>query len=404
MAEKTVLMCMPAGTMDAMENHAFILRLAAARRWRFFSAEIESAPGASPTIRRASVPADSLATLASTLRPDGVLVYGHAVSSADLRSAIGKSVPAVFVTSDGQSDDPRASFVDRDPESIADAAARTFLFQAGGVGEFAFVPVSPDSDWSRARGEAFARRAAAAGKRFHRFDAGAGAPGDESPERPPLAVRLGRWLEALPKPCCLLAANDLVAESVLWIAAKSGIAVPDDLAVIGVDNRPHVCEATTPTLTSVKNDIQAELRVSADMLDAWLASPSAPPPPRRLVPADGVELRASTRLARDRRVAAALEFIRLHACEEGFGPRAVVASMGISRTVADKLFRTGLGRTILDEIHARRLERAKGLLLSGIAPDAVGALCGYASHQDFRRVFRNRVGTTIRRWTLSRSV
>ena len=195
-----------------------------------------------------------------------------------------------------------------------------------------------------------------------------------------------------------------MAESVLWIAAKAGIAVPDDLAVIGVDNRPHICEATTPTLTSVKNDIHAELRVAADMLDAWLANPSAPPPPRRLVPAGGVECRASTRLARDRRVAAALEFIRLHACEEGFGPRAVVASMGVSRTVADKLFRTGLGRTILDEIHARRLERAKGLLLSGIAPDDVGTRCGYASHQDFRRVFRNRVGTTIRRWMLSRGV
>ena len=64
----------------------------------------------------------------------------------------------------------------------------------------------------------------------------------------------------------------------------------------------------------------------------------------------------------------------------------------------DKLFRRACGHTILDEIHTVRLSRAKELLADGIAPDAVGARCGYASHDDFRRVFRTRLGTTIKSW------
>jgi AraC-like DNA-binding protein len=78
--------------------------------------------------------------------------------------------------------------------------------------------------------------------------------------------------------------------------------------------------------------------------------------------------------------------------------------MGVSRTLADKLFSTILGQSILEEIHSVRLARAKELLAAGTAPDIVGAECGYSSHDDFRRVFRNRVGMTIRKWMLSHPV
>jgi LacI family transcriptional regulator len=76
--------------------------------------------------------------------------------------------------------------------------------------------------------------------------------------------------------------------------------------------------------------------------------------------------------------------------------------MGVSRALADRLFRSVVGHTILEEIHAVRLARAKELLSAGTQPDIVAAECGYASHDDFRRVFRRRVGTTARQWALQR--
>jgi transcriptional regulator GlxA family with amidase domain len=78
--------------------------------------------------------------------------------------------------------------------------------------------------------------------------------------------------------------------------------------------------------------------------------------------------------------------------------------MGVGRTLADRLFRTTAGRTILEEIHAVRLARAKDMLRAGRSPDYVAAECGYASYDDFRRVFRQRVGTTARKWALAHRV
>ena len=75
--------------------------------------------------------------------------------------------------------------------------------------------------------------------------------------------------------------------------------------------------------------------------------------------------------------------------------------MGCSRTLADTLFRRVVGRTILDEIHAVRLVRAKELLVMGKPADFVAAACGYTSYDDFCRVFKGRVGATVRKWTVA---
>jgi len=121
----------------------------------------------------------------------------------------------------------------------------------------------------------------------------------------------------------------------------------------------------------------------------------------RTVPALGVAERASTRLLRDSRVSDAIEFIRLHACDECFSVRDVVRSMCVCRTLADRLFRTVAGRSILNEIHSVRIGRARELLAAGKKPDLVAAECGYASYDDFRRVFRQFAGTTASKWARS---
>jgi LacI family transcriptional regulator len=292
----------------------------------------------------------------------------------------------------------RIGRVRSDPGSIAAIAARVLL--SSGYGDFAFVPNGVPLPWSVERGAAFEHCIEVAGKRFHRFERPPAAPPPNSAVNE--GYGLERWLEALPKPCGIFAANDAVGEEVLGACAHLGISVPDKVAVIGVDNHEYFCEATTPTLSSIALDLRAEGRAAVELLATMFAA-SVRKSTTRFIAARSAVLRSSTRYARDRRVARALEFIRLNACTDKFGPRDVVREMGVSRTLADILFRKTLGQTILDEIHAVRLDRAKELLASGTAPDIVGAECGYASHDDFRRVFRKRIGTTIRKWTLSRT-
>lgn len=289
---------------------------------------------------------------------------------------------------------PKAASVGRvrsDPKSIAAIAARALL--PSGYADFAFVPSVIPLPWSLERGDAFERCIEIAGKHFHRFVR----------SRPTDAGALERWLEALPKPCGVFAANDAVGEEVLGACAQLGIAVPEAIAVIGVDDYAYFCEATSPTLSSIAMNLRGEGRAAVELLETLMASPRRSPP-TRFVPARDVVPRASTRFARDRRVARALEFIRLHACTEKFGPRDVVQAMGVSRALADRLFRAVASRTILEEIHAVRLARACELLALGKPGDVVASECGYASHDDFRRVFRTRMGMTARQWMSQNSI
>ena len=399
MKSKSVLMFFPGIGTHPQDAFAGVRGDAMARHWEFYSAETARTEDGDLQLHRSSRSAASVSGLIELLRPDGIIVWEDALSPAEVVSAVGDAVPTVFVDC-GESIERgmriRAGRVRSDPSSIAATAARVLL--SSGYSDFAFVPNGIPLPWSVERGEIFEHCIEVTGKRFHRFERGATRGTGVSP----VAATLEHWLEALPKPCGIFAANDSVGEEVLGACAHIGISVPDEIAVIGVDDYEYFCEATMPTLSSIPLDSRAEGRAAVALLDAMMSAPRRKPPTRFVPPRDAV-LRASTRFARDRRVARALEFIRLNACTDKFGPRDVVREMGVSRTLADKLFRTVLGQTILDEIHSVRLARAKELLAAGTAPDAVGAACGYASHDDFRRVFRKRIGTTIRKWTLNHS-
>ena len=394
---KSILMFFPWNGTHPQDAFAGVRGEAAVRHWDFYSAETIRMDDGTSRLHRSSRSASSVSGLVELLRPDGIIVWEDALIPSEVFATTDDSVPVVFVDCGvGDETSGRARFgrVRSDPGSIAAMAARVLL--SSRYDDFAYVPNGVPFPWSVERGAAFEHCIEVAGKKFHRFNR---VPTDKA-EAIDSPSPLERWLEALPKPCGIFAANDAVGEEVLGACAHIGIAVPDDVAVMGVDNHEYFCESTTPTLSSIALDLRVEGRAAAGLLDNLMAAHGK----KRLtsfVPARASVLRASTRFARDRRVARALEYIRLNACTEKFSPRDVVREMGVSRTLADKLFRVILGQSILEEIHSVRLARAKELLAAGTAPDIVGAECGYSSHDDFRRVFRNRVGMTIRKWMLS---
>ena len=213
-----------------------------------------------------------------------------------------------------------------------------------------------------------------------------------------LSRNLATWLRDIPKPVGVFAANDSIGEGVLLCCADLGLSVPDDVAVIGVDDTEFICENMQPTLSSIRQDWEGEGRTAAELLSDMMDSPGKAFGSCKCGTGQLVR-RESTRFEkmRDWRVAKALEFIRLHACS-GIGPDDVARVMGVSRRGADKAFRKAAERTILDEIHAVRLAAACDMLERGMRPEIVAMNCGYASVNDFRRVFKKRVGLSILRW------
>ena len=109
--------------------------------------------------------------------------------------------------------------------------------------------------------------------------------------------RLGKWLNELPKPCGLLAANDRTAVCVLSAAARTKVAVPDELSVLGVDDNEAFCETASPPLSSIRNDFRQNGVLAGELLFA-LSRRRKPQLLQAFYGADTLVRRLSTRPAR----------------------------------------------------------------------------------------------------------
>ena len=327
-------------------------------------------------------------------RPLGLIVDAG-VAPAQLPDIFGRSrIPLVF--SDLSPGEARGralatAYVASDAEAVAEAAFNELARQ--GVASFAYVPFrNPGWSWSRARGEQFARRARASGAAFSCFAA------SDVGERRTRA--LAAWLKGLPKPCGVFAANDAEAERVRNACLAAGVGIPDEVALVGVDNRRDICESGDPTLTSVEQDFETCGYLSARQLDRLASGEKLPKGRAVTFGVSQVVRRASTRrlVVCDGRVARALEFVRLHAADR-ITPPVVVAVMGCRRSYADQRFRECTGHTILDEIRIRRVELVKELVRRDDC-DRASLYCysGFASMIDLRRVFKALTGQTLSQW------
>lgn len=371
--------------------------VADAKGWHFFQAECTRTPGGELIFLRAPS-GSSLEEILSLLRPDGCIVARGVVSAAAVRAAAVRGRPDVFpvvLTDYPPEDVPQergVPYATGDAVSFARLAARELLLS--GFSDFAYAPWIWNTPWSARRGAEFARLVRLAGGRFHGIPYPLDQPGGGS-----LADRLAPWIASLPKPCGVFAANDSTGEAVLNACARLHVAVPSQLAVVAVDDLAFICETIRPTLSSIQRDLEGEGRAAAQLLDEWMEHPRRIPP-SRTVPAVALVRRDSSRFAwnRDRRVARAQEWIRIHACEHGLRPRDVVREMGVSASTAARLFRATAGHTLVEEIREARIARAKTRLHAGTPCETVAAECGFSSVLDFRRVFRRCTGMPVMAW------
>ena len=346
-------------------------------------------------------------------RPAGCIVE-NSVPPWSLDTSAFRNVPTVFFEGDPRTLPRNAICVLSDDESIAACAARELV--ALNLNCYGFIPLMikhergrkrgegrigavREVNWSRDRRVAFERLMRMGGKKVRIFR-----DGIPVSDTVPLIRQLGKWLASLPKPCGIFAANDNLAVQVVAACKEMDIPVPDDVAVVGVDDNVPLCENTSPTLSSVRPDNERCGWMAAELLDGLLSSNARlAARGRRFGVASFVRRESSFRQPSiDARVRRAIEFVRRNACA-GVEPPQVIAEMGCSRSLANLRFRQATGHTILDEIHTVRLARVKELMLKPTLDVAsIPDFCGYASLTDLRRVFKQRVGCTMRQFRNSR--
>lgn len=219
------------------------------------------------------------------------------------------------------------------------------------------------------------------------------------PEARTLRLRhVAEWLKSLHKPVGLLAANDLRAREVLDACRLVDLHVPEDVAVLGVNDDDLICEMANPPLSSVIHNARRVGYEAAAMLDRLMQG--------KRVGADvvidplGVHARQSTDLlaVEDEEVAKALRFIRENACN-GICVDDVLDQLTLSRRALEKRFRSAVGRPLHAEIRRVQIERVKELLATtDFKLDRIAEIAGFSSAQYLAGLFHKVVKMTPGSW------
>jgi LacI family transcriptional regulator len=206
---------------------------------------------------------------------------------------------------------------------------------------------------------------------------------------------LGEWLRKLPKPVGVMAANDSRGRHLLEACRANDLIVPDQVAVIGVDNDELLCRLSTPPLSSVEQGARRLGYAAAAELDRIMLGRK---PHRKhfvIDPAIVVTRQSTDVLAiDDHNVAQAMTFIRQRACD-GIGVPQVVGAAGISRSGLETRFNKVLGYTIRTAIRRTQLERARHLVSETDVPlKQVASQTGFKSVQHMTTLFVQAFGDT----------
>ena len=243
--------------------------------------------------------------------------------------------------------------------------------------------------WSEEREQEFARQAKARGFACHIYRGSYW----NSPRWADIQDALCAWLLSLPKPLGLMAANDNRARQVLEACRVCGLQVPEQVAVIGVDNDEVLCRLCSPLLTSIEQGAQRIGYEAASLLDGMMRG-EKPTKRHHVIDPVGVITRRSTDVfpIKDRQVAAAMIFIRDHACA-GIKVPSVVSATKASRSALEARFKAVLGRTLHKAIRDVQLEKAKSLVTeTRLSAKEIAAATGFKSVQHMSSSFQKSVG------------
>jgi LacI family transcriptional regulator, galactose operon repressor len=342
------------------------------------------------------------ATIPVGWKGDGILSFvGHWEELA--KYVVSAGVPAVEISSVRK--DLGVPCVMEDNEAIGRLGAEHLLER--NFKNFAWAPFCDD---------------AVNEERFHGFAASVQAAGSDCIRLLPVNTRRSarlsrhvnwtlrrRWvihtIRSLRYPLAIFCYNDCVAADIVDACIEAEIQIPAQVAVLGVDNDPVICDCVQVPLSSVRHDLEGMAYEAAALLDRLINGEPAPTIPKR-IPPKGVVARQSTDVVavEEENVEAALRYIQANFSQGNLSVDDVVASTRLPRRSLERAFRTELHRTILDEILRVRINHAQKLLeTTPLSVTDIAARSGFASLNHFFRVFHRRTGLTPRSFRLRHS-
>ena len=319
-----------------------------------------------------------------TTGPDDEVVAESLQACRAPMVVIGTPLPPGFARPGG------TAFIGLDEPAIGRAGA-DYLFSLGRFRSFGFVQGS-DRYAAKLRAEGFVARLRERGADVRVF-------GPDPTSRRAEPVPLGEWLRSLPKPRAVMANTDGAATVALAAASAARLRIPRDLALIGCDNDELLCESSSPTLTSLAPDHVRVGEMATAALRKLFVDPEAPYSEAVCSDVRVVERQSARPLSPATALAERAAALIRDGAAEGARVSDIVRNLGVSRSLASLRYREVMGETMGEAILRRRLEAVKRKLSeTDMAIGQVTASCGFRSDAQARRLFRARVGCSMRDW------
>lgn len=332
---------------------------------------------------------DAIETLRS-VHPAGVIAHIYRTDVA--QSLLSFGVPLVNVS--GVLTDTSIPSVSVDDQQIGELAAEHFIER--GFQNFAFVG-HRNHGYSIRREAGYRKRLEPLGFSVCSYHERESDPFNPRGRLWGIDADVRRWLVELPRPAAIFAPNDLWGLQLTEVCRQAGLRLPEEIAIVGVDDDDLLCELARPSLSSVAIPGERIGVEAAALLDRLTARPRIKPPKRPLLlsPIEVVPRRSSDVLAiADSDVAAAVRYIRSHA-REPIQVDDILRAVPVSRRLLERKFHAILGVGPGEEIRRARIALAKSHLSRTEAPmTEVARLSGFADQRRLAAVFRQETGFT----------
>ncbi len=208
---------------------------------------------------------------------------------------------------------------------------------------------------------------------------------------------VSHWINSLPKPVGIFACNDDHGQHILEVCKLSNINVPEDVAVIGTDNDPMICDISDPPLTSIALNVESAGYLAANLIDNMIDKKKVPQKQIMVYPSHIVQRQSTDILAvNDVHVSQAIRFIKKNAKNKILVNEVVKAS-GINRRSLERKFKSEIHRSIYQEIQNVRVEMIAELIIETDLPiSQITSLFNFTDAEHISRYFKRKKGVGLR--------
>lgn len=322
----------------------------------------------------------------TTWKPDGIIMRDSLIKN----ELIKLKIPTILVQHDS-SIPKNVPVVKTDSPSIAKMASEHFIER--GLKNFAFCGFD-NYEWSNYRKNFFCQYNADVGFETHVYSSPKNLKINdwENEQR-----HVCDWLNTIPKPVGLLACNDDRGQHILEVCKRLDCKVPEDVAVIGVDNDPMICEIGDPPLSSIAMNVEYAGYEAAKLLNHMINNKKIEGQEILVSPTHIVQRQSTDILAvNDSEVASAIQFIKDNA-KDKILVNDIVRSTRVSRRTLEQRFRETIHRSIYDEIRQVRIELIAKLLIETDLPIShISSIFNFTDIEHISRYFKKEKGIGLR--------